>query len=149
MRNLIVRSRCKNRAVIERAGEKRFLDLPALDEAQHGRSGFITKLSYPERDLLSHTNHACPIANTANRRDNHGHWNRNRVATQSRTALFATCPASVNRAGVSAKGFVWLTVSRRIPKAPNLSHRNDNSSNRGRYGFCLQPTERSKLSNQV
>lgn len=46
----------------------------------------------------------------------------NRAANQSRTALFATCPTAVNHAGVSAKGFVWLTVSRRIPKAPSDSH---------------------------
>ena len=29
-------------------------------------------------------------------------------------------PSAVNRAGVTARGFVWLTVSQEIPKAPNL-----------------------------
>jgi hypothetical protein len=50
-----VRSRCKNRAVGERVAELGLLDLPALDDARLGQSGFPTKLSYPERDLFSHT----------------------------------------------------------------------------------------------
>ena len=40
-----------------------------------------------------------------------------------------------------SNGFGWLPVFLSRPKAPNLSHRNDDSSNRiPATGFCLQPT---------
>lgn len=50
-----VSSRCGNRALVERLLAK-ILDLPALDDARHGQSGFTKKLFYPERDLFSHAN---------------------------------------------------------------------------------------------
>ena len=112
------------------------LGLPALDDARLGLSGFTQKLFHPERDLFSHTNRACPIANAANRLDNHGHWIRNRVASKAEW-LFLPLFRAVNHAGVTARGFVWLTVSREIPKAPNSSHLNDVSSNRNPLRFLF------------
>jgi transposase len=63
-------------------------------------------------------NTAGPIGNIPNRLDNHGVWINKPGRSKSRTVLFTTCPAAVNHAGFSAKGFDWLSVSRRILKTP-------------------------------
>ena len=87
---------------------------------------FLARVSMTGKSI-SQMNRACPIANAANRLDNHGHWIRNRVSSKAEW-LFLPLFRAVNHAGVTARGFVWLTVSREIPKAPNSSHLNDVSS---------------------
>jgi hypothetical protein len=76
------------------------------------------------------------------RADNHGDWIRNRVASKGSILSLANSLPAVNRAGVTARGFVWLTVSREIPKAPNLvrKKRAIQATVNPTWVCCLQPT---------
>lgn len=111
MQILSVRSRCRNRAVVERVDERDFLDLPAQDDARLGQSGFTTKLFYPERDLFSHTNRDASGTNTVFTGDQSRSVNANPALFKTSPRSFCvTMAATVSRGSEMPVG-VWLVTS--------------------------------------
>lgn len=80
-------------------------------------------------------NRADSTANTAARSDKHGAWIKNRRASKASGLLLANSLAAVNHAGVTARGLGWLPLCREIPKAPNSSENDDNSTQQIRVGL--------------
>ena len=140
----LVRSMCENVLDGKRVAERDFRPsrsgrcptwaIGLSIKAFSPRAGFFP---YASRAAKAH-NDCAPHRRITKRVDNHGNWIQNRVALKGLKRL-TSLQSAVNRAGVTARGFVWLTVSREIPKAPSRAYSGDVQCNRFPLGFCLQP----------
>lgn len=111
-----VRSQCENWMMLQDVARRSKLsNVPLGRDARQGyrasHQSFFTLAGF----FLAHAvDRADSTANAAARSDKHASWITSKPARlKSRAALFATCPATVNHADVTARGFPWLG---RVPR---------------------------------